>query len=98
MGHGFIQLAGHQGLRHGLLSTLPEEQCHLLALHQHRPQHQLVEGELESTDLGVIHVNLHLFLFLLFCLFLAFLPGFIILNEKKKKRLNILLHVRCIVT
>ncbi|TNN86874.1 hypothetical protein EYF80_002629 [Liparis tanakae] len=55
MGHGFIQFTGHQGLRHGFFSTLPKKQRHLLPLHQHRPQHQLVEGELESTDLRVIH-------------------------------------------
>lgn len=83
MGHGFIQFTGHQGLRHGFFSTLPQEQRHLLAFHQHRPQHQLVEGVLEPTDLGVIHVNFHLFFFLLLWLFLALWSGLVILTKRK---------------
>lgn len=84
MGHGFIQLTGHQGLRHGFFSTLPQEQPHLLAFHQHRPQHQLVEGVLKSTDLGVIHVNFHFLFFLLLGLFLALRSGLVILTKKKE--------------
>lgn len=62
MGHGLTQLTGHQGFCHGLLPMLPEEQCHLLSLHQHGPHHQLVEGEGEVVDLRVVQVNVHLLL------------------------------------
>ena len=54
VGHGFAQLAGHQGLGHGLLAVLPEEERHLLALHEHGPHHELVEGELKPAQLGVV--------------------------------------------
>lgn len=66
--HGFTELAGHQGLGHGLLAVLPEEQGHLLSLHQDGPYHQLVEREREVVDLRVIQVNVHLFFTLLGCL------------------------------
>lgn len=68
MSHGFAELAGHQGFGHGLLSVLPEEQGHLLPLHEDSPHHQLVEGEGEVVDLGVIQVNVHLLFTLLSCL------------------------------
>lgn len=68
MSHGFAELAGHQGFGHGLLSMLPEEQGHLLPLHEDSPHHQLMEGEWEVVDLRVIQVNVHLFFTLLGCL------------------------------
>lgn len=66
--HSFVQLASHQGLGHGLLPVLPQEQGHLLALGQHSPNHQLVEWILEPADLWVVHVDIQLLLLLL-CFF-----------------------------
>ncbi|KAG5839500.1 hypothetical protein ANANG_G00205640 [Anguilla anguilla] len=77
--HGFVQLAGHQGLGHGLLPPLPQEERHLLALHQHRPHHQLVERVLEPADLGVVHVHVDLLLLLLLHLLLALRAWLVIL-------------------
>lgn len=62
MSHGLAQLARHQRLCHGLLAMLPEEQCHLLPLHQHSPHHQLMEGEWEVVDFRVIQIDVHLLL------------------------------------
>lgn len=66
--HGLAELAGHQGFGHGLLSVLPEEQGHLLSLHEDGPHHQLMEGEWKVVDLRIIQVDVHLFLTLLSCL------------------------------
>jgi hypothetical protein len=68
MSHGFAELTGHQGLGHGLLAMLLEEQCHLLSLHEDSPHHQLVEREREMVDLRVIQVDVHFFFTLLGCL------------------------------
>ena len=57
VGHGFAEFAGHQGLGHGLLTMLPEEESHLLPLHQHGPHQQLVEGVGEAPSLGIINVH-----------------------------------------
>lgn len=68
MSHGLAQLACHQRFGHGFLAMLPEEQCHLLPLHQHCPHHQLMEGEREVVDFRVVQINVHLLLFFPRCL------------------------------
>ena len=83
VGHGLVQLACHQGLGHALLPALPEEDRHLLALHQHSPHHQLVEGVLESTHSRVIHINVQLLLLFLLLLFLPFGWWLVILRGEK---------------
>lgn len=77
--HGFIKLACYQGFSHCLFPPLPQEQSHLLPLHQHRPHHQLVKRVLEAADLWIIDINVLFFFFLLFLLPLALWPGLIIL-------------------
>lgn len=81
VGHGLVELAGHQGLCHGLLSPLPQEQRHLLPLHQNGPHHELVERVLEPADLRVVHVNVHLLFLLLVLLAFALRSGLVILQE-----------------
>lgn len=80
MGHGLVELTGHQGLGHALLPTLPQEDGHLLALHEHSPHHELMKRVLEPTHGRVVHVDVNLFLFLLLLFLLPFGWRFIILG------------------
>lgn len=63
--HGAAEFAGHQRLRHVLLSVLPEEQRHFLPLHQHCPHQELVERVGETASLWVIDIHNLLFASLL---------------------------------
>ena len=81
MGHGLVKFTGHQSLGHGLLPPLPQEQCHLLTLHQHGPYHQLMERVLKPADLRVVYVNVHLLLLLLVLLSFPLRSRLIVLQE-----------------
>lgn len=67
MGHGFAEFAGHQCFSHSLLSVLPKEEGHLLALHKHCPHHQLVERKGKMIYLRVIQININFFFSFLSC-------------------------------
>lgn len=77
--HGLAELASHQGLGHGLFAVLPEEERHLLTLHEHGPHHELVEREGEVVDFGVVQVDVHLLLALARRLLAASADGHVIL-------------------
>lgn len=78
MGHGLVQLTGHQSFGHGLFPPLPQEQSHLLALHENGPHHQLMERVLEAADLWVVHIDVDLFLLLLLLPFTLALSSWLV--------------------
>lgn len=41
--HGAVKLTGYNGTCQSLLTVLPKEQCHLLALIKHGPHKQVIE-------------------------------------------------------
>lgn len=84
--HGLAQLARHQRLGHGLFAVLPEEQRHLLPLHEHGPHHELVEGEGEVVDFGVVQVDVHLLLTFARGLLAASADGHVILVGTSSER------------
>lgn len=55
--HGAVKLAGYNGTCQSLLTVLPKEQCHLLALIKHGPDKQVVEvkndGQRDLSRAGV---------------------------------------------
>lgn len=83
--HGLAQFACYQSLGHGLLTVLPEEQRHLLPLHEDRPHHQLVEGKREVVDFRVVQVDVHFLLTFTCGLLATSADGHVILGGGQSK-------------